>query len=182
MSRSHKFHAPDGTYFITFATVEWVDVFTRRPYKDILVDSLRYCQENKGLVLYAWVIMSNHVHLIARAADGHTLPEIIRDLKKFTSTSVMQAIKANDQESRKDWMLEIFAKAGASNPNNTTMQFWRQDNHPIQLTTPAVFDQKLNYLHNNPVVEGFVERPEEYVYSSAYGADGRFGLLKLEPF
>jgi|GEM_PF-5850452 len=70
MSRSYKFHDPEGTYFITFATVEWVDVFTRRAYKNILVDSLKHCQEKKGLLLYAWVIMSNHVHLIPIPALG----------------------------------------------------------------------------------------------------------------
>jgi REP element-mobilizing transposase RayT len=102
MSRSYKFHDPEGTYFITFATVEWVDVFTRRTYKDILVE-----------------IMSNHVHLIAAAAEGHALPDILRDLKKFTATQILKAIAENGQESRKEWMLPIFAKAGAANVNNT---------------------------------------------------------------
>jgi REP element-mobilizing transposase RayT len=162
MSRSYtpgqvRGHDPEGTYFITFATVEWVDVFTRRAYKDILVDSLKHCQEKKGLLLYAWVIMSNHVHLIAAADEGHTLPDILRDLKKFTATQILKAIAENGQESRKDWMLPIFAKAGAANSNNTHFQFWRQDNRPVQLFTAEVFEQKLNYLHNNPVAEGYVE-------------------------
>ena len=154
MSRSYKFHDPGGTYFITFATVEWVDVFTRRAYKDILVESLKHCQEKKGLLLYAWVIMSNHIHLIAAAAEGHAVPDILRDLKKYTATRILKAIAGNGQESRKHWMLSIFAKAGAANPNNTHFQFWRQDNRPVQLTTAAVFEQKLNYLHNNPGTEG----------------------------
>ena len=182
MSRSYKFHDPEGTYFISFATVEWVDVFTRREYKDIVVDSLKHCQEKKGLLLYAWVIMSNHVHLVAAAAEGHALPDILRDLKKFTSTQILKAIAENNQESRKDWMLPIFAKAGATNPNNTHYQFWRQDNRPIQLTSAEVIMQKLNYLHDNPVVEGYVEQAEDYVYSSAPAISGKPGLLKLEPY
>jgi REP element-mobilizing transposase RayT len=181
MSRSYKFHDPNGVYFISFATVEWVDVFTRRAYRDIVVDSLRFCQENKGLLLYAWVIMSNHVHLIAASAEGHTLPDIIRDLKKFTASTIIKAIRENPQESRRDWMLSIFAKAGAANSNNTHDQFWRQDNHPIQLWSSAVIEEKLNYLHENPVAEGYVERAEDYVYSSAPTMAGKPALLKLEP-
>ncbi|MBS1942316.1 MAG: transposase [Bacteroidetes bacterium] len=146
-----------------------------------MVESLRYCQEKKGLLLYAWVIMSNHVHLIAAAADGHLLPNILRDLKKFTATRVLKAIAENGQESRKEWMLPIFAKAGAVNSNNTHFQFWRQDNRPVQLYTTEVFGQKLAYLHNNPVVEGYVEVAEEYVYCSAPAMAGKPGLLKLEP-
>ncbi len=182
MSRSYKFHDPGGTYFITFATVEWVDVFTRRAYKDILVESLKHCQEKKGLLLYAWVIMSNHIHLIAAAAEGHAVPDILRDLKKYTATRILKAIAGNGQESRKHWMLPIFAKAGAANPNNTHFQFWRQDNRPVQLTTAAVFEQKLNYLHNNPVTEGYVEQAEDYVYCSAPAIAGKPGLVKLEPY
>ncbi|MGV9014052.1 MAG: REP-associated tyrosine transposase [Flavobacteriales bacterium] len=182
MSRSYKFLDPQGTYFITFATVEWVDVFTRRQYKDILVESLQHCQEKKGLLLYAWVIMSNHVHLIAAAAEGHALPDILRDLKKYTASQTLKAIAENGQESRKDWMLSIFAKAGKANVNNTHYQFWRQDNRPVLLGSAEVCDQKLDYLHNNPVVEGYVEHAQDYVYSSAPAIAGKPGLLKLEPY
>ncbi|MEO7081246.1 MAG: transposase [Flavobacteriales bacterium] len=182
MSRSYKFHDPEGIYFISFATVQWVDVFTRREYKDIVVESLRHCQEKKGLLLYAWVIMSNHVHMIAAAAEGHALPDILRDLKKYTASQILNAITENSQESRKQWMLPIFSKAGAANPNNTHYQFWRQDDRPIQLISAAVFGQKLNYLHENPVVEGYVEQAEDYVYCSAPAIAGKPGLLKLEPY
>ena len=182
MSRSYKFLDPHGTYFITFATVEWVDVFTRRQYKDILVESLKHCQEKKGLLLYAWVIMSNHVHLVAAAAEGHALPDILRDLKKYTSSQILKTIAENHQESRKDWMLSIFAKAGKANANNTHYQFWRQDNRPVLLGSAAVCDQKLDYLHNNPVVEGYVEQAEDYLYSSAPAIAGKPSLLKLEPY
>ncbi|MGV9011058.1 MAG: transposase [Flavobacteriales bacterium] len=192
MSRSYKFLDPQGTYFITFATVGpirigRVDVFTRRQYKDILVESLKHCQEKKGLLLYAWVIMSvryisDHVHLVAAAGEGHALPDILRDLKKYTASQILKAIAENKQESRKDWMLSIFAKAGKANVNNTHYQFWRQDNRPILLGSAAVCDQKLDYLHNNPVVEGYVEQAEEYIYSSAPALAGKPGLLKLEPY
>ena len=180
MSRAYKFNDADGVYFISFATVGWIDVFTRRQYKDIVVDSLRYCQNEKGLELFAWCIMSNHLHLIARAKEGQQLQHIIRDLKKYTSKQVLKAIEDNPQESRKEWMLSIFRRAGEYNSNNTHYQFWQQDNRPIVLWSSAVFDQKLDYLHYNPVEAGYVDEPEDYIYSSARDYSGIKGLLDVE--
>ena len=180
MSRAYKFHKPDGLYFITFATVGWVDVFTRRDYKDIVVESLRFCQKEKGLLLFAWVIMSNHLHLIARAAEGSRLHDIIRDLKKYTSKQIIKAIEEHPGESRREWMLRTFREAGAANSNNKDFQFWQQHNKPIELGTNEMIERYVNYLHENPVVEGFVEHAEDYVYCSAPLIAGKPGLLQLE--
>ena len=166
MSRKYKFLNADGLYFISFATVGWIDVFTRKQYKDILVESLRYCQQEKGLELFSWCIMSNHVHLIARAKEGSRLPDILRDYKKYTAKLVLKAIEDHPQESRKEWMLSFFKQAGAANSNNTTYQFWRQDNKPIELWSHDVILQELPYIHNNPVELGIVDKAEAYVYSS----------------
>src|SRR5579862_6876217 len=111
---SFKIRNPEGIYFISFAVVEWVDVFTRKDYRDILITSLGYCQTEKELRLHAWCIMSNHVHLIA-SADNGDLSGILRDFKKYTSSELIRAVLKNPQESRKDWMLEIFRKAGNEN-------------------------------------------------------------------
>lgn len=127
MSRAYKFHNPEGLYFITFATVAWVDVFTRRDYKDIVVESLRFCHREKGLLLYAWVVMSNHVHLIAAVKDGHRLQDIMRDLKKFTSKQILKAIAEHPGEIRKEWMLRMFREAGEANSNNKDFQFWQHN-------------------------------------------------------
>jgi REP element-mobilizing transposase RayT len=180
MSRAYKIHNKEGIYFISFATVGWVDVFTRKEYKNIVVESLQYCQKEKGLVLHAWCIMTNHVHLIISAKEGFDLAGIIRDMKKFTSNQLIKAITGNPKESRKEWMLAMFKKAGLINSNNKYYQFWRQDNKPIEVYTNAVIDQKLNYLHNNPVEEGIVENAEDYVYSSARDYAGTNGLLEVE--
>lgn len=167
MSRKYKFTNKDGIYFISFSTVSWVDVFTRVVYKDILVENLRYCQNNKGLELFAWCIMTNHVHLIARAQEGFLLSNILRDFKKHTSKLLIKTIKENQQESRRAWILEIFRNAGENNNANCSFQFWQQDNHPIEIWSEKIILQKLNYLHNNPVVAGIVRHPEDYLYSSA---------------
>lgn len=92
MSRKYKFHNPEGLYFVSFATVHWIDVFTRRIYQDILLESLKYCQGNKGMELFVWCIMTNHVHLIFRAEEGQKPQAIMRDRKKYTSSRIIKAV------------------------------------------------------------------------------------------
>jgi len=172
MSRKYKFHNPDGTYFVTFAVNGWVDVFTTNQYKDILIDNLAYCCQNKGLEIFAWCIMTNHVHFIARATEQESFSDILRDFKKFTSKAVIKAIQENDRESRKEWLLEQFATENG-------YRFWRPDNKPIEVWSNKVIQQKLNYIHSNPVKAGLVLQPEDYVYSSALSYSGQTGLLEI---
>ena len=167
-------------HFVTFSVVEWVDVFTRKEYRDIVIDSLKFCQKEKGLLLHGWCIMSNHIHLIV-SAKNENLSDILRDFKKFTSKQIIRAIENSETESRKDWMLEIFKTQAQRNSHNVSYQFWRQDNQPKELYSPGFTVQKLNYLHNNPVEAGLVERAEDYLYSSArsYKQSGQPGLLQI---
>ena len=180
MSRKYKFRDQDKMYFVSFAVVYWMDVFIRDEYRHVLLDSLRYCQKEKGLELYAWCIMSNHVHLIASASDNN-LSDILRDFKKFTSRQIINSIKNNEMESWQKWMLEIFRKAGEVNIRNSEFQFWRQDNQPKEVYSPAFVFQKLSYIHNNPVEAGIVTKAEHYLYSSAmdYFQTKKCGLLEV---
>ena len=167
MATRYKFKDSSIPHFITFAVVNWIDVFSRECYKEIIVESLQFCIAKKGLNLHAWIIMSNHVHLIASAREDAELANIIRDLKKYTSKMIVAYIEANIQESRKHWMIWMFKRAGAKNSNNKVYQFWQQDNHPIELHTNEMLNQRLNYLHENPVKEGLVTQAQYYKYSSA---------------
>ena len=176
----YKIRSQNAVHFITFAVVEWIDVFTRKEYKDIVIESLKHCQDQKGLNIHAWVMMSNHVHFILSAKEGFKLSFILRDFKKFTSSEITKAIESNINESRKDWMLKIFKTAGSVNVRNTSYQFWRQDNKPVELDTIKMIDQRLEYLHNNPVEAGIVDRAEDYLYSSARDYAGIKGLLEIE--
>jgi REP element-mobilizing transposase RayT len=178
--RGYKIRNQQAIHFITFAVVEWIDVFTRQQYRDVLVDSLNYCIKEKGLRLHAWVIMSNHVHFIVSAKEGKQLSDILRDFKKFTSVKILEAIKNNSYESRKEWILAIFKAKGKENSRNSIFQFWRQDNQPIELSDNNMIDQRLNYIHNNPVEAGIVEKEEDYLYSSAKDYCGELGLIKIE--
>jgi putative transposase len=177
----YKIRNKEGIHFITFAVVEWVDVFTRKDYRDIIIESIRHCQKEKGLLLHAWCLMSNHIHLVI-SAEKNDAGDILRDFKKFTSKQIIKAITEHTGESRKDWMLEIFKKAGEQNSRNTNYQFWRQDNQPKELYSAGFTVQKLNYIHNNPVEAGIVDKPEDYIYSSArdYFNAKQTGLLQID--
>ena len=179
MSRNYKFHNPDGVYFVSFAVVEWIDVFTRNEYKTILIDSLKFCQKNKGMEIFAWCIMTNHVHLIFRSVEGQKPELLLGDFKRFTSNAIIKAIRNNLKESRKEWLLKQFKNAGTKSSNVHKNQFWRHDNKPIELWSNKVIDEKIRYIHNNPVEEGLVFSPEDYVYSSARDYSGEKGLLDV---
>jgi REP element-mobilizing transposase RayT len=177
MSRSYKFHNPTAPYFVSFAVVEWQDVFTRSMYKQILLDCLSYCQKEKGMEIYAWCIMTNHVHLVFRSSTEYPPQYLIGDFKRFTSRKTIEAIKENRRESRKKVLLRCFEESGERSSNCTNHQFWRHDNRPIELWSNKVMYQKINYIHMNPVVAGYVFRPEDYPYSSAVDYSGAKGLL-----
>ena len=155
-----------AVHFLTFTVVGWIDIFSRRVYKDMLIESLKFCKSNKGLNLHAYVIMSNHIHLIGSVRDGYSLSVFIRDFKKFTSRSILDYME-NDIESRKEWMLHQFKYYASRHTRNETYQVWKHENHPIELFTLAFIQQKIDYIHDNPVRAGYVVEPSHYLYSSA---------------
>ena len=165
-------------YFLTLTVVDWVDVFTRPTYKQDIVDSLVYCQANKGLELYAWVLITTHLHLLASAADGFNLSDILRDFKKFTSKKLTNRIQT-EPESRRKWMLNQFEFAGRYDNRITNFKFWQDGNEAKEIHTNDFMFQKLHYIHENPVRAGIVEYPEQYLYSSACTYVGQKGLLDV---
>jgi len=166
-------------YFLTLTVIDWVDVFTRPEYKYIIVDSLSYCQKNKGLELYGWCLMTNHLHLIAGVKEGYNLSEILRDFKKYTSKSIVQAISENPIESRKKWLLNRFEFAGKYDKKITNFKFWQEGNEAKEIHTSEFLIQKLSYIHENPVRAEIVMNPEEYLYSSAKDYAGEKGLIDV---
>src|SRR4051812_36828866 len=111
MSEKYKIRDQDRAYYVTFATEQWVDVFTRQEYRDIVISSLKHCQKEKGLLIYAWCLMTNHLHMIIGRSGEHKIDEIVRDFKKYTSVHICRAIENHPRESRKFWMLKIFGIA-----------------------------------------------------------------------
>ncbi|MDN5205106.1 transposase [Fulvivirgaceae bacterium BMA10] len=179
MGYAYRIDNPEGIYFVTFTVVEWIDVFTRPCYSEIIIESLKYCQRRKGLIIYAYCIMSNHVHLIVSSDLNNDLSRIIGDFKKFTSNKIIKSIEMGP-ESRRNWMLWIFQQAGLRDKNNKRHKFWKNGNHPEELFTGKFLKQKLSYIHNNPVAAQIVENPEDYVWSSAKSYAGKKGLIDIE--
>ena len=178
MSRKYKFRDQNKLYFVSFAVVYWIDVFIRNEYKEIILRSIQFCQKEKGLEIYAWCIMTSHIHLII-GTHGNRMQDILRDLKTYTSNNLRKCIQENRIESRKEWILRLMKCAGNSRSNNNQFQFWQQHNKPVELVSNYMMDQKLNYIHSNPVRAGFVESPEYYLYSSAKDYYGGRGLLDI---
>ena len=179
MPQGYQIYNQQATYFLTFQVVEWVDVFTRPAYKTILTDCFSFCRKNKGLQLFGYVIMTNHVHLIARAKEGYRLSDIVRDFKKFTANQILPMLQGA-QESRRDWMLKRFEFAAAAHQRNSHYQFWTHENHAIELFNADFAKQKLAYIHNNPVRAAIVEMPEDYLYSSARNYAGKEGIIDVD--
>ncbi len=172
MGFGYRVYNQDGLYFVTFTVRQWVDIFTRKLYVDIVLDSLKYCQEFKGLKIYAWVIMSNHIHLIIKS-DQHNLSDIIRDFKKYTASQTVKAIESNPKESRKGWLLWLLKNEGK-------ISFWEEGYHGEEIVSPDFFQSKVNYIHLNPVRANIVSKAEEYLYSSCCDYVGNAkGLLEL---
>jgi len=108
MKEGYTIKDQEKPHFITCTVVDWVDIFTRKIYKDIVISSLEYCIKEKGMILYGYVIMSNHIHLIIQSKESK-LSDLVRDFKKFTAKNILETIKT-EPESRKEWMLDLFKK------------------------------------------------------------------------
>jgi putative transposase len=183
MARKYKFHDHSKLYFVTLTVVNWIDAFIRDDNRTIFYESIKYCQENKGLEVYGYCIMTSHIHMIIGIENGN-LSDVIRDLKSFTSRQIRKNLEASASESRREWMLWMFGRAGKKNERNIDYQFWMQHNHPIELSSREMMLQRLNYIHQNPVEIGFVEKEEEWLHSSCgdyYGnRRGRIDLVFIE--
>jgi REP element-mobilizing transposase RayT len=165
-------------YFLTLQVVGWAAIFTRQFYRDIIIDSFVFCRKSRGLKVYSYVIMSNHIHCIVSANDN--LSDVIRDLKKFTDKEILKAIGENIQESRKGWLLMIFKYQAKFNKRVKKFQFWTHENHTVELTSIEMIESRVNYIHQNPVRAGDVAQEHEYIYSSAKNFAGQLALMEID--
>lgn len=168
----------DKAYYITMTVVGWLDVFTRKNHRDVLIESLKYCQKEKGLIIYAYVIMSNHIHMIVQTSEPHQIKDTIRDFKKFTSKKILFQIQ-NEPESRREWMLKIFEDEAEQSKKHKTYKFWQVGNHAIEVFTEKFIWDKINYIHENPVRAGLVKQQWDWVYSSASNYQDEESVLEV---
>lgn len=162
-------------HFVTFTVVDWVDVFSRSIYRDKVIESFEFCKNKKGMILYGYVIMTNHIHLIIQSEEGK-LSDLIRDLKAFLAREIIKMIQMGP-ESRSDWMLKRFEFAALSNKRNEKNQFWNYGNHPEEIFSEKFFWTKLNYIHMNPIRAKIVLLASDYLYSSASNYVGKKSIF-----
>ena len=177
MSNGYKISEQDELHYVTFQVVRWIDIFTRKVYRDIVIDSFRFCQEKKGLEIYAFVVMSNRIHAILRSSNGR-LSDTIKEFKSFTAKKILEQI-TNENESRREWMLSEFEFAARKHKRNEKYQIWTHENHPVILYGNTLIQQRINYIHDNPVRSGIVAKQEDYLYSSARAYAGLDCLIDV---
>ena len=164
VSEKYKIGDPQTPHFITITVVKWLPIFKEVELSKIILDSLQFCQKNKGLIINAWCIMPSHVHLIICSNKDISLSSIIRDFKKYTSIAITGHINKTDNYKR---YLKVFEFSGMKSSKHDKYKVWQEGYHPIELSRNLMLDQRLEYLHYNPVIAGLVETPEEYELSSA---------------
>ena len=166
--------------FITFNTVDWVDVFIRPVYKQVIVHTLNHFIDNKGLIVHAWCLMTNHLHLMTQAKEGHVIAEIEKEFKSFTTTKILEAVDT-EPEVRKEWMLKRFENLGNILGLHKKYHVWQNSSSPafIDLKRTDALVEQVTYIHENPVRDRFVDAAADYPYSSARDYAGMTGLVKI---
>ncbi len=166
MSELRKANVPGIPYFITMPVVGWIDLFTRKAICEITIRNLKYCQNQRGMDIFTYVIMPSHIHMIARLFEGN-LNELIRDFKSVAAKEIIHFIQTDRRESRKYWLLGLLSIFASAYKQNKNYMLWQKTNYPISVEDNCLFDQKKEYIIYNPVKAGIVLNPEDYYYSSA---------------
>lgn len=178
MKEGYIIRDQEKAHFITATVVDWIDVFTRKSYRDCIIDCLDFCIKNKGMILYGHVIMNNHIHMIIQSSDGK-LSDLIRDFKKFTAKTILDKIQT-EPESRREWILERFKLATESHSRNKNYQFCQYGNHAEEIYSEHFLWSKLDYIHMNPVRAEIVSKMEDYIYSSASNYVNGKGIIEID--
>lgn len=173
MRSRYKIYSESGVYFITSTVIDWVPIFINEGIMRIILDSFKYCQREKDLFILGFVIMPNHFHMLICMEDPDRIPGVVRDLKRHTSQEITRYIVASKEQRDLFWLKPFWGKKV-----NTV---WQEGYHPVLIKSDKWFEQKLEYMHMNPVKKGFVEEPQHWKYSSArnYTLDDH-SLIKLD--
>jgi len=180
MGTDNHTQGKQACYFITFNTVDWVDVFIRPVYKQVIVHTLNHFIDNKGLIVHAWCLMTNHLHMVIQAKEGHVIAEIEKEFKSFTTTKILEAIDT-EPEARKEWMLKRFENFGNILGLLKKYHVWQSSSSPafIDLKRTDILIEHFSFIHENPVRDRFVDTAADYPYSSARDYAGMKGLVKI---
>ena len=173
MSRTrYRIFETEYPYFLTCTVVGWLPIFTRPEAVEIVLDSLRFLQSERELNLFGYVIMENHLHMVASAPE---LSKVIKDFKSFTARQLIDLLESRSAET----MLSQLRAHKLPHKRESSYQFWQEGSHPQQIQNENTMRQKLEYIHYNPVKRGYVDETEHWRYSSARNYAGREGLIEV---
>ena len=184
MSAKYKIRDQQGLNFLTCTVCGWIDLFSRAEFRDIILESWKYCREHKGLQIWGYVIMTNHIHLIANTKAPFKLEAVMSNFKSYTARLIIdRLLDESNPESRREWLLYLFSYFALGKKHKQTYQVWQHDSHPIELYGEHVVSHKLDYIHLNAVRSGFVDKPDDWKYSSApfYAATKEHYIETYEP-
>lgn len=169
----------DSCYFLTLNTVDKIDVFTRPAYKQVIADALNYFIDTQGLAVYAWCLMTSHLHLIVRTKEAAAPAYFERDFKKFTTPAILKTVEM-EMDFRREWMLQHFEDYRKSLQRKEKFHLWQDCSSPLRIDCkqPRALLDRIAHIHENPVRERIVEQPEAYLFSSARDYAGRQGLVR----
>ncbi len=171
----------DACYFLTLNTVDRIDAFVRPACKQVIADALNHFIDTQGLIVYAWCLMTGHLHLLVQTRDGQGPAGFERDFKKFTTPAVLKAIETT-VDPRRDWMLQRFEEYSKSLKKIEKFHLWQSCTGQIHVDSsqPGLLSDRIDDIHENPVRDGIVELQEHYVYSSARDYAGMKGLVRVK--
>lgn len=170
----------DACYFLTLNTVDKIDLFVRPAYKQVITDALNHFIHTRGLNLYAWCLMSSHLHLILRTKDAAAPAYFERDFKKYTTPALLKTIDT-EMDLRRDWMMKRFEEYSKSLRLLEKYHVWQNCSSPFRIDQePRLLMDRIVHVHENPVREGIVDQPEAYLFSSARDYSGIHGLVDVK--
>ncbi|WP_010587330.1 REP-associated tyrosine transposase [Schlesneria paludicola] len=173
MTRSrYQIVETEYSYFMTCTIVSWLPVFTRVEAVDIVYESWRYAQRERGLKLFGYVILENHLHLIASAPD---LSNVMQRFKSFTARQILALLKSKGERT----LLSQLETSKLQHKTESQYQVWEEGSHPQQIRPDEMMWQKLEYIHNNPDRRGYVDDPTQWRYTSARNYAKQPGLIDV---
>ena len=177
MRSSYKIFSSETPYFLTATIVNWISIFTKQRYFQIIIDALEFSRKTKNLKVLAFVILDNHIHLILQHPE---LAKVFKEFKQFTARKIIKTLNNDNNE----WMLNELSFWKKKHKTNSNFQVWQESSHPQEIFAEDVFLQKLEYIHNNPIKRGFVRKPEYWKFSSAinYIEGNEKGEIEIDLF
>lgn len=176
MGRSrYKIYEPTHPHFVTRTVLNWLPIFTRKESTEILIDSLKYLQKEENLKLYAYVILENHIHLVAQSDD---IGRSMRHFKSFTAKVLLKLLQKEGAET----LLKQFRFYKKAHKRDRTYQIWQEGYQPKLIQSDAMMTDKIRYIHENPIKRGCVDKARHWRYSSARDYEGMTGLIEVKKF